>query len=90
MSLHLLADFALQSFAVEVIHSVPIGGGSVALTAACDRAGAGLVTVAGLRPNRYYVLAGATHRFARADAEGEALIAVTPDAPVLITLVPVI
>jgi hypothetical protein len=90
MSLHLSEDFALQSFTVEAIHSVSICGGSVALLAACDRAGADHVRVTGLRPNRFYVLAGATHRFARADAEGEALIAFTPDAPVLITLVPVI
>jgi hypothetical protein len=90
MSPDLLEDFALQSPVVQQTHGVWICGGSVALLAACDRAGAGHVRVTGLRPNRFYVLAGANHRFARADDEGEALIAFTPDAPVLITLVPVI
>lgn len=80
----------MQSAVVEALYSVSIGDGSVALLAACDRAGPDLVRVPGLRPNRYYLLAGATHRFVRADDDGDALVAVRPDAPVLITLVSVI
>ncbi len=90
MTIYLPEDFAGQSGGGAAIRGVPIAGGSVALLAACDRAGLGIVLVAGLRPNRHYLLAGAIHRFARADAAGEALVAVRPDAPALITLVPVI
>lgn len=89
MTAYLPRDFAMQSVGIGAARSVSIGG-SVTLLAAWDRAGPGFVQVAGLRPDRYYMVAGATHRFARADANGEALVVVRPDGSVLITLMPVI
>lgn len=68
----------------------PIGGGSVALQAACDCPIVGAVRITGLTPDRSYLLAGATHRSVTADAGGEALVTVQPGAPALITLVPVL
>lgn len=81
----------MQSIQTEAVRGVPAGPGSVALlVASAARPRPGLVRVAGLKPNRHYLLAGAAHRFVRADAAGEATVAVRSDAPALVTLVPVV
>lgn len=81
----------MQSVAVTSVWAVPAGAGSVALLVAANASTqASVVRVAGLRPDRHYLIAGATHRFVRTDAAGEALVAIPPVACALVTPVPVI
>ncbi len=91
MTVHLSDYSAVQSKWAEPMRGVPAGAGSVALLVATDASSqASVVRVAGLKSGRHYLLAGATHRFVRADAAGEALVAIPPGTCALVTLVPVI
>jgi DNA-binding transcriptional ArsR family regulator len=72
----------------KVLRGVPAGAGSMALLIAANASSlASVVQVAGLKPDRLYLLAGATQRFVRADAAGEELVAIPSGACALVPVI---
>ena len=90
---HLTVSFALQSDVRGIISVAAAhrhAGGLALLVESRRYPHPGAVQIGGLLPGRHYLLEGATDRFVRADAAGEALVELRLTAQTLVTIVPVI
>ena len=90
---HLCSDFALQSYegaplSIAAVHRH--SGGYTLLVESQRYPQAGHVQIEGLVPDRYYLLDGAAHRFARTDSVGVAAAELRLTAASLLTVAPLI